>query len=126
MSRARWSTWMFTINNPNVLTPDFWKHKPHYVVWQLEKGKQGTEHYQGYAVWNKEIGKKAVSKCMPRAWLSRRLGTHEQAKHYCTKPNEGCECKHCIDEPERLDGPWFYGTEEGIPLKKGQRTGLRD
>ncbi len=112
MSRARWSSWVFTENNPNVLTPAFWQSVPHYVVWQLEKGKDGTEHYQGYAVWKKQMALSAVKKCLPRAHWEKRRGNHVQARDYSSK------------EDTRVDGPWTFGTEEGIPLKKGQRSEL--
>ncbi len=124
--QRQFSYWMFTLNNPTVLTPAFWKHKPVYVVWQLEKGKQGTEHYQGYAVWDKKVNLSGAKKCLPRAHWDRRKGTHDEAKHYCTKPVEDCECKHCTGDSERLDGPWIHGDDSDVPRKKGQRTDLQN
>lgn len=122
--KRQFSYWMFTFNNPTVLTPEAWKHKPLYVVWQLEKGAQGTEHYQGYAVWDKKVNLSGAKKCLPKAHWDRRNGTHDQAKHYVTKPVEDCECRHCTGESERLDGPWTYGDDSDVPLKKGQRSDL--
>ncbi len=103
---------MFTLNNPDVLTPGFWRSVPKYVIWQLEKGENGTEHYQGYAVWKKKIKLAGVKKCLPRAHWEIRRGTHEEARDYSSK------------EDTRLDGPWTFGSQEGIPVKAGQRNDL--
>ena len=51
MLRAR--NWCFTLNNPGyALTPDVdfvYEGCPvTFMVWQLECGDEGTEHYQGY------------------------------------------------------------------------------
>lgn len=51
-----------------------------------------------------------------------RLGSREQARHYCMKPVQDCTCEHCATEPERVAGPWEAGTwsEAG----QGKRTDL--
>ena len=51
MSQA--ASWMFTINNPTETPEEFlerikdWTHLV-YLVFQEERGENGTLHYQGY------------------------------------------------------------------------------
>jgi len=48
---GRYRNWVFTLNNPAyALTPEFdLVGSPcTFLVWQLEAGSEGTEHYQGY------------------------------------------------------------------------------
>jgi len=55
------------------------------VVYQLEKGANGTPHYQGYIRSNKVLTPKGVRALCPRAHWENRRGTHEEAYSYCTK-----------------------------------------
>jgi len=119
--------WCFTINNPTIeqLPPNVWPDVQ-YVIWQHEKGANGTEHIQGYVV---------LTKRKRMAWLKEhtvyeahwepRLGTHAKAKHYCMKPVADCTCKHCVDAVgQRLDGYWEHGSDEGLADGQGQRNDL--
>jgi len=48
---GRFRNWVFTLNNPAyALTPelDLVGSPCTFLVWQLEAGNEGTEHYQGY------------------------------------------------------------------------------
>ena len=46
--------WVFTINNPTEDdNPQRWDGV-RYLVYQKEKGKEGTQHYQGYVVFEKK------------------------------------------------------------------------
>jgi len=48
---GRYRNWVFTLNNPAyALTPelDLVGSACTFLVWQLECGLEGTEHYQGY------------------------------------------------------------------------------
>jgi len=48
---GRYRNWVFTLNNPAyALTPevDLVGSPCTFLVWQLEAGNEGTEHYQGY------------------------------------------------------------------------------
>lgn len=107
--------WCFTWNNPNlyperlgaefVELPNF-----KYVVFQLEKGDNGTKHYQGYLELEKNIrlgGLKAFNSAFH--WEKRR-GTQKEARDYCMK------------EDSRLEGPFEYGEFE--PTKQGKRNDL--
>ena len=68
VKRLRWSNCCFTINNPRVLADG--KFEPlvlslpercSYIVWSLEKGENGTPHYQGYLELKKQIESPGVS-----------------------------------------------------------------
>jgi len=114
--------WCFTENNPTRknLFPDGLPEGVKYVVYQLERGEQGTPHLQGYIhlarqqrmAWLRKITSKnaegVVFTVFERAHLLASKGNAEQNKKYCTKA-EG-----------RLEGPWEIGT---LP-KQGERTDL--
>lgn len=112
--------WTFTINNPtDADDPKEWDDVK-YLVYQLEKGKEGTPHYQGYVFMDMACRLSKMKKLNARAHWDKAEGTPDQNKHYCTKPTEGCTCKHCKDCPPRLEGPW----EEGECPQQGKRTDL--
>jgi len=111
--------WVFTQNNPSEddEPPNVWPDVE-YVIWQHERGQQGTEHLQGYVVF---VGKKRLqwikNHCCPRSHWEPRNGTHEQAKAYASK------------EDTRIagdgHGPWTYGSDASVPTKSGERTDLK-
>lgn len=111
--------WCFTQNNPTEedVPPNVWPDVE-YVVWQHERGENGTEHLQGYAVF---VGKKRLqwlkNNCCARSHWEPRNGTHEQAKAYAMK------------EESRIagegHGPWQYGSDASVPTKKGERSDLK-
>lgn len=78
--------WMFTINNPEA-DLEFDRLGVEYAIWQKEKGKEGTLHFQGYICFESRKRGSEVKKLAPftRAHLEPRQGTHEQAKKYCSK-----------------------------------------
>ncbi len=106
---------------------------PRYAVYQLERGDQGTPHFQGapfffekkgYIVYNGPRRISAINTDLNNlAWIHTRNGGHSQARHYCCKPIPDCDCQHC-DGAVRLQGPWFFGSEEGIPESQGERSDL--
>ncbi len=92
---------------------DNWRTKPRYAIYQYELSPSGTPHLQGYIVFNHSRRVSAINNDLGNvAWIHRRNGTHSQAKAYCQK------------EDTRLDGPWTYGTDEGIPETQGMRSDL--
>jgi len=107
--------WIWRFSNPDEETleprdfPDV-----EYAAWQLEVGEQGTPHYQGYVVF---VGKKRLKwikdNCDSSGHWEPRNGTHEQAKAYAMKVES------------RMEGPYEYGDDSGIPKKKGERTDLK-
>ena len=82
-----------------------------YLVFQLEKGGNGTEHYQGFVQFKAQKTMSAAKRIIGQnGHLERRLGTVEQAVHYCKKPVAGCVCVHCKDCEDAIEGPFEYGT----------------
>lgn len=106
--------WMFTINNyaPED-DPLQWvgRNGVSYVVYQKEKGSEGTPHLQGYCEVDKKKSLGGMKKLHSRAHWDLRNGTQEQAIAYCTKRDE-----------TYVAGPWEAGTR--FQSKQGQRTDL--
>jgi len=101
---------MITINNPKECDepPNVWSNV-RYVIWQHEKGENGTDHIQAYVCFDKLMSFKQVHDIVPEgAWVQKRKGTHKQAKAYCSKADT------------RIDGPWEHGEEPS----QGQRSDL--
>ena len=113
MARAEAINWLFTINNPSAQHEEDLGTVPYrYLIFQYEQGEEGTVHIQGYFVLQQKMRLTALKKLLPTAHLEVRRGTHLQAKDYCSKPET------------RLDGPYEYGSEEGIAIVRGQRTDM--
>jgi len=116
--------WCFTWNNPThrILFPDGLPANTKYLVYQVERGEQGTEHLQGYIAFDKPFRLSGVRKLefktaerasvfpFQSAHLAKAKGNAVQNKAYCTKP-EG-----------RVAGPW----ELGEAPKQGDRTDLKE
>lgn len=102
--------WVYTLNNPEV--PTDWTEVPDvkYAIYQLEKGEQGTPHYQGYVEFTKNKRLSAVRKILPKAHWDIRRGTQQQAYDYVTK------------SLTKVEGPWEYG--EYKPNQPGKRNDL--
>ena len=106
-SKFQGKFWVFTLNNPQPEEdPRAWGGS--YCIWQMERGDEGTSHYQGYICFKSNKTLHAVKLLNPRAHWELRGGKHEEAKAYCSK------------EETRVDGPWTYGEEP----QKGKRTDL--
>lgn len=111
--------WCFTIPNPTAEEdPKAWKGWK-YLVYQLEQGEGGLIHFQGYVYVENRCGLKKMKELNNRAHWDVRNGTHEQARHYCMKPVDECQCQHCVPPPVRLGGPWEFGE-----LNQGARNDL--
>jgi len=91
-------SYCFTLNNPEGELPQW--EKVRYVIWQLEKGDNGTPHWQGYVELTQQCRLSALKKWLPTAHFEPRNGTREQARDYCRK------------EDSRQDGPWERGNWE--------------
>lgn len=127
MTRFLGKYWVFTLNNPTIeqLPPNVWPDVQ-YVIWQHEKGANGTEHLQGYVVFKsrKRLAWLKEHTVYEANWAPR-MGSHTQAKHYCMKPIDGCECEHCVAAVgQRLGGFWEHGSDAGLSDKQGQRNDL--
>lgn len=101
---------MFTINNyTDADKPLEWNVD--YVIYQKEKGKEGTPHLQGYVELARISRISALKKIHPTAHWDRRKGTQDQAIAYCTKQDE-----------TYVEGPWSKG--ERCETNQGRRTDL--
>lgn len=101
--------WCFTINNATEEDITFDESCMRYLVFQIERGDQGTEHIQGYVEFSRKCRLRfAKQHIHNNAHLERRRGTREQARDYCKK------------EETRLRGPFEYGEW----ILDGQRTDL--
>ena len=102
--------WCFTLNNPAFSPGDLPLHgKERYVVWQLEKGEQGTTHIQGYMEMVTPTRLASMKDWLPSAHFEPRRGTPQQARDYCMKVES------------RLEGPWERGLFGG---RQGKRSDL--
>jgi len=101
--------WCFTWNNPlakKLALPG----GATYLVWQVEKGENGTCHLQGYVEWKNQKTLVSLKKWLPEAHWEVRRGTAEQARAYCMK------------EDSRVEGPWEIG--EISKPEQGKRSDL--
>lgn len=127
MSRIR--NFVFTVNATDgedlrLLDPTHfsWRHVK-YVIYQREMGTH--EHFQGYIELEQGLTYDQLHQFegLEGAHFERRRGTAKQARHYCEKPVEGCDCPSCDTErraPTKLEGPFIWGE----PSHQGQRAEL--
>lgn len=107
-------TWMFTLNNPTMSPQEFletvktWE-SVHYVIFQHERGENGTPHFQGYIEFEKRKRVSQLKQLDNRAHWEARRGSQRQAIAYCSKADT------------RIDGPFEYGDK---PSLQGKRTDL--
>jgi len=123
--KGQYMYWMMVFNNPQGelngegLGKVLAEHEgiqAEQVVWQLEKGKEGTLHAQ---VWVKTTAKHRLN-AMKNYVRARRLGGWVMP---CRDP--AAARRYCEKEESRLEGPWYYGTTAQEKVKKkGQRTDL--
>lgn len=104
---------VFTINNPTLTPAEFlskFDGPARYVSFQLEKGENGTPHYQGYVEFFKQKRYAWCSKNIAPGWWKKREGTREQARAYSQKGDT------------RIEGPWEHG--EFLEKGAGRRADL--
>jgi len=90
------------------------------MIWCLEKGESGTQHYQGYIEFDKKTRFGAIkNKYKPMgAFITVAMGTAEQNLEYISHTG-----KHA-GKPGLIDGPWTYGEPKSS--SQGKRTDLKD
>lgn len=123
-SRAK--NWCFTINNPTAdekaaLSAGL-PAGVDYLVFQLERGAEGTPHYQGFVQFHdrKRLSQVKSLSCrssagvvvavFARAHLEVARGKVDDNYAYCTKPES------------RVAGPFEFGS----PLRQGDRIDLKE
>jgi len=104
---------VFTINNPGVFRPAFDKGSMAYLVWQVERGEQGTEHIQGYCRFAKKLRLRTIQPLLGgHAHVLIARGTEQQCKDYCTK------------DDTRISAGEEHGTFDPKAGEKGRRSDL--
>lgn len=105
---------VFTYNNPTITPDQLWANlqsKAKYLIFQLEKGENGTPHFQGYCELSRQSRFLSITRLLPGVHIEHRRGTQAQAKEYASKADT------------RVEGPFEYG--EFTPSNPGQRTDVR-
>lgn len=105
--------WVFTINNPTPEDhPKTWNlEKVKLLAFQLEKGENGTLHWQGYIQLTQAVRLTGVKRTYNgRAHWERRRGTHQQAILYATKEDtrDAADNMYVFAEQEWKDDPMSY------------------
>jgi len=107
-------SWCFTLNNPE--DGDFelsalpsWIS---FLVYQRERGENGTEHYQGYLETATRVRLDRLKAYNGRAHWEVRRGTQAQAIAYSEK------------QDTRIDGPWRIGDPRST--EQGKRNDLAE
>lgn len=117
---------------PSTLPP-----KARYCVYQLEKGKDGKEHYQGYIEFNEAVsgGQRTewVKTFIPGGHTEIKYAKREDARHYCMKPcSTLCNQSHCSEARSigngRVDWENTAPTELGSygDITPGSRTDITE
>lgn len=106
--------WVFTINNPGVYLPPWDVTAMAYMVWQVERGENGTTHIQGYVRFKnaKTLAAAKNGIVCQEAHMEQAEGTEEQCRDYCTK------------EETRVGATVEHGVYDKNKGKKGKRTDL--
>lgn len=98
--------WVFTINNPEEKPEELeamFQDKYKKLAFQLEKGEEGTLHYQGCVDFKERLRLTSLKKIHAKAHWERQKGSWSQSLTYCTK------------EETREDGPWTFNCEKPKP-----------
>lgn len=113
--------WCFTFNNPptaddgstdgQAFVADIYERlSARYVIAQLERGENGTLHYQGYIEFRTAKRLSTIKRYNVTIHWEQRRGTRQQAIDYCRK------------DDSRVDGPWEMG-ESGVSTQ-GTRSDI--
>lgn len=112
---TRTDRWTWTINNPGTFVPRWDPIDMHYMVFQMERGADGTLHWQGYTRFKaRKVLSTAKHYLCDAAHLAPSEGTEEHNRTYCTK----------ADTREPGHDPHEFGTYDGTKGAKGKRNDL--
>lgn len=99
--------WICTLNNPKLTLEEVHnKLEATFTTGQLEKGKEGTPHYQFYCNFKTGIRLTHFKKRIPEV--------HADP----IKVDNGA-MKYCLKEETRVEGPWEYGIK---PVQRNSKT----
>lgn len=93
----------FTLNNPVTAPGTDLTTIPYvrYAIYQLEKGEEGTRHFQGYLEMTQAV-----------RWSHFR-GTSLQGAHFeRAKGDQHSNIVYCSKEEGKIEGPWEFGEKE--------------
>lgn len=109
---------VFTLNNPTITPDELWatlSPKAKYLIFQLEKGENGTPHFQGYCELHRQSRFAPIKALIPTAHIEPRRGSQAQAKTYASK------------EDTRVEGPFEFGEfVENEPRQRNDVRAFRD
>lgn len=111
-------------NQPNIAhLIETSNHKVRYLIFQIESCPTTSRHHaQGYAEFTSPVRQNAVKIMFSdnSIHLESRLGTRDQARHYCMCSGPPCTCLHASNKI-RISGPFEFGE---WTTGQGQRTDL--
>lgn len=85
-----------------------------YAVYTVETGESEKPHVQGFLHFQRPVPLSGVKSFIGRTTLhAERVIDDDAASHYCEKPVQGCDCKHCKKARQTggvLAGPVEVGT----------------
>lgn len=96
----RFRHWCFTLNNPTGSECSFLEAMVdnkslcvRYIIFQLERGEEGTPHYQGYVEFTDRMSMSKIHLILgfERIAMYYRRGSREQARDYCKKEDTRIE-----------------------------------
>lgn len=123
-TRDRSGRWTFTVNNPGEWRPPLdvvpirGREEPAYMIWQLERGAEGTPHIQGYVRFYVDRTMSVVKRFLNNdgAHLEHARGNEKQNHDYCSKEDTRVEG----EEPHELG---VYDEKAGT---QGRRSDLEE
>lgn len=115
MRSTRFREWCFTINNPdptkdeNFTETTYREYKISYILFSLEKGDEGTPHYQGYVYFSnpRTLGGIKRLNFFKRAHLEVARGSYDDNRTYILKAP-------------------LSTVEFGVPPSQGKRNDLEE
>lgn len=112
--------WAFTLNNPGDWTPQTDGDRNGeiaFMVWQTERGAEGTTHIQGYVRFHSRKRLNTAKNLLGNAGLHLEIarGSEEDNRRYCTKEDTRAEGTAGTVNPDN------YDAQEG---KQGRRSDL--
>ena len=85
-ARSRSKAWCFTLNNPGDTVIMWDASEMDYLVYQRERGAEGTPHLQGYVRFKVRKDLRCAKRFIDDgAHLEKARGTEQQNRDYCTK-----------------------------------------
>lgn len=92
-----------------------------YAVYVVETGEGEKPHLQGFFHFTRPITLSTLkSRLKSKSVHCEAVINDEAAVHYCSKPHEGCSCKHCKKPGARLYGPVEVGTMPNYEKKSSE------